>query len=99
MLRHGAHAGLVKHGSTLAAVFEAAQQAQNGRRIGFFAAGGDMREDFLYCPELFRFVINDEVSLVTKLLDVLPKDAHAERMERGYRRRGGFAFGVFWAPR
>ena len=81
VLGHRADAGIGEDRGALAAVLEAAEQAENRRRVGLLALGGDLREDLLDGAELFRLVVDDEVPLVTELLDVLAQDADAERVE------------------
>ena len=85
VLGHGADAGIAEDRGALAAVPEAAEQAQNRRRISLFPFGGDLRQDLLNGAELFRLIIDHEVALVPQLLYVLAQDAHAQRVERAYR--------------
>src|SRR6185437_10551221 len=85
VLGHGADAFIGKSGGTFAAVFVAAQQAENRARIGLFTLGRNLRQDLFNCDELFRFVVNDEIALVTEFLDMLAQDANAKRMERANR--------------
>src|SRR5947207_11666409 len=81
MLGHSAEALVGKRPGALSAVSEPAQQRQDGRRIGFFSPRRELRQDFLNRCSLLRFIINDEISLVPQLFNVLPQDAHAEGMK------------------
>ena len=79
---------LIMGGGALAAVFVAAQKAQDRGGIGFFALGGNLREDFFDRAQLLRLIVDDEIGFVAQLLNVLAQDAHAERMKRANRRPG-----------
>ena len=81
VLGHRADAGVAETRGPLAAIAKPAEQAEDRCRIGLFPFGGDLREDLLNGAQLLRLVIDDEVPLVTELLDVLAQDADAERME------------------
>jgi len=62
-------------------VFESAQEAEDSRRVGLFAAIGDLRQDLFDGAELLGLVVNDEIALVTELFDVLAENPHAQRVE------------------
>ncbi len=82
VLGHGANAFIAERRGAFAAVFVAAQQAENGGRIGLFAFGGNLREDFFNRAELLGFVVDDEIAFVTEFLDVLAENADAQGSER-----------------
>ncbi len=67
--------------SALAAIAKAAQQTEDRGRIGLLPFGGDLRENLLHGAQLLRLVVDDEVALVTELLDVLAQNPDAQRVE------------------
>ena len=91
MFGHGFEAFVGENRRALPAIFETTEQAENGARIGLFALRGNLCQDFLHRPELLGFIVNDEISLVAKLFDVLAQDADTERVEgaEGGARVGG----------
>ena len=84
--RQGRGVGVVKHGGAPSAVAKAAQERQDGVRIGLGTAAGNVAEDFLDRAQLLRLAVNDEIAFVAQAFDVLAQDAHAKGVERADRR-------------
>src|SRR6266850_3033058 len=81
MFGQRSHTWVGKHHGAFAAVLEFAEQGQDCGGIGLFAFGRDLRQNFLNCADLFRFIVNNKISLITKLFDVLAKNANTKGME------------------
>src|SRR5258707_11609671 len=92
MLCHRANAVIAEERGALRAIFNPAEHRENRRRIELFSLGGDARENFLERAELLGFIVDDEIALVAKLLDVLAQDPDAKGMERA--EGGGGVFRV-----
>src|SRR5262249_14251202 len=78
---HGAHAFLLVHPGSLAAVSEPAQKRKDCRRVSLFSSRRDPRQDFFNRSNLLRLVVNHEVRFVTKLFNVPTQDTNAEGVE------------------
>ena len=81
MFGQGHHVRIGKHGGAFPAIFVPAQQAEHGAGVGLFPLHGNLGQDFFDGPQLFGFVVNDEVAFVPQLLNVLAQNPDAQGME------------------
>ena len=81
MLGHCAGAFVGENCGALTAILETAEQVEERRGIGFLTIRGNPGKNLLDRPNLFGFIVNDKVTFVPQLLDVLPKNADAQRVK------------------
>src|SRR4051812_17535399 len=91
MLRHEHSARIGKLRRIGAAVFEPAENAQDGAGFDLLAFRGEVAQDLFHRAELVTFAVNDEIALVAQQFDVPAQNANAERMERA----DGWTFRLF----